>query len=406
MTPLGAVTTRGSALGIAGFRWLSLAFLFQSLGFVGEQVVLGWIALELTDSAALVGVAFAVRTAPFLITGMPGGVLADRVDRARLLQVTNLVMAAGAVALGILALTPWLRLGPVLLLTFAVGSAHAVNYAARQGQVHDLVGPERLMSGVAIVALAMRGGGLLGSLGAGVLITHLGSGPAYFAIAVSYLTSAAVIRRSRAASGPRPGPLEPRSSDTIGMVAFMRRNRTVVLLAALTAAAEIFGFSYLALLPSLARDVLNVGATGLGTMTAARSVGGMLAIAAFARFPHRSGAGRLFLGVLAAYGGALVLLGLTRRLLWVLPLLALLDAAAALSDVFSQSLIQLAVPAELRGRAGGLWVFAVGSGPIGQMQAGLLASIFGVPIAFMLNGGALMLIAAVAMVVLVPVRRL
>jgi hypothetical protein len=214
------------------------------------------------------------------------------------------------------------------------------------------------------------------------------------------------MRQSRAASGPRSRPLEPRSSDTIGMVAFMRRNRTVVLLAALTAAAEIFGFSYLALLPSLARDVLNVGATGLGTMTASRSVGGMLAIATFARFPHRSGAGRLFLGVLAAYGGALVLLGLTRRLLWVLPLLALLDAAAALSDVFSQSLIQLAVPAELRGRAGGLWVFAVGSGPIGQMQAGLLASIFGVPIAFMLNGGALMLIAAVAMVVLVPVRRL
>jgi hypothetical protein len=406
MGPSAAVTTCGSVLGIAGFRWLSLAVLFQALGFVGEQVVLGWIALELTDSAALVGVAFAVRTTPFLITGVPGGVLADRIDRAWLLQVTNLVMAIGAAALGILALTPWLSFWPLLLLTFAVGSAHAINFAARQGQVHDLAGPERLISALAITALAMRGGGLLGSLGAGVLITHLGGGSAYFAIAVSYLTSAAVMRRSRAASGPWSRLLEPRSSDTVGMVAFMRRNRTVVLLAALTAAAEIFGFSYHALLPSLARDVLHVGPTGLGAMTASRSVGGMLAIATFALFRHRSGAGRLFLGVLVAYGGTLVLLGLTRHLLWALLLLALLDATAALSDVFSQSLIQLAVPAELRGRAGGLWVLAVGSGPIGQMQAGLLASIFGVPIAFMLNGGALMLMAAMAMVVLVPVRRL
>ena len=80
------------------------------------------------------GVAFAVRTTPFLITGMPGGVLADRIDRAWLLQVTNLVMAVGAAALGILTLTPWLRFWSLLRLTFAVGSAHAINFAARHSQ--------------------------------------------------------------------------------------------------------------------------------------------------------------------------------------------------------------------------------------------------------------------------------
>jgi hypothetical protein len=86
------------------------------------------------------------------------------------------------------------------------------------------------------------------------------------------------------------------------------------------------------------------------------------------------------------------LLGLTRTIPWVFLLVALLGATAALSDVFSQSLIQLAVPAGLRGRAGGLWVFAVGSAPIGQMQAGLLAALLGVPIALFLNGGALLVV--------------
>jgi hypothetical protein len=100
------------------------------------------------------------------------------------------------------------------------------------------------------------------------------------------------------------------------------------------------------------------------------------------------------------------LLGLTRALLWVFLLLALLGATTTLSDVFSQSLIQLAVPTTFRGRAGGLWVLAVGSGPIGQMQAGLLASAFGVPMAFILNGGALVLLVVAAMIWFVPVRRL
>ena len=93
----------------------------------------------------------------------------------------------------------------------------------------------------------------------------------------------------------------------------MRRDRTVLMLVVLTAGIEVLGFSYLTLLPSLARDVLGVGAAGLGAMTASRSLGGMVGIAAFARLGRPPRAGHLFLGTLAVLGAALVLLGLTRR---------------------------------------------------------------------------------------------
>jgi hypothetical protein len=400
------VTTPASVLAVPGLRLLSLSVLFHSLGFIGEQVVLGWVVLELTDSAALVGVAFAVRLVPFLITGLPGGVLADLYDRTWLLQSTGIFMAAATAGLGALVLGRWLGLWPVLLIAFLVGCAHAVNQAARQGRVHDLVGPRRFMSAVAVLGFTMRGAELLGSLGTGVLIAKLGSGLACFVVAACYLMSAVVLSSSRVIPGPPVEDRETGTPDRRGLFAFMRRDRTVLMLVVLTAGIEVLGFSYLALLPSLARDVLDVGAAGLGAMTASRSLGGMVGIVAFARLGRPSGTGHLFLGTLTVLGAALVLLGLTRALLWVFLLLALLGATTTLSDVFSQSLIQLAVPTTFRGRAGGLWVLAVGSGPIGQMQAGLLASAFGVPKAFILNGGALVLLVVAAMIWFVPVRRL
>jgi MFS family permease len=393
-----------SVLAVSGFRPLSLSALFHSLGYVGEQVVLGWVVLQRTDSAALVGVAFAVREMPFLVTGLSGGVLADRYDRTWLLRTTGFFMAAATAGLGILVLGPSRGLWPLLLVAFLNGCAHAINQAARQGQVHDLVGPDRLVSGLAILGFAMRVAGLLGSLGTGVLIARLGSGSACFAIAVSYLMSAALLSSARATSQLPAGRSPTLASDTAGVVAFMRGDRTLIVLVALTAAIEVLGFSHQALLPSLARDVLDVGADGLGALTASRSLGGMLATAPFARLGRRSGAWRLFLGTVAVFGTALVLLGLTRTIPWVFLLVALLGATAALSDVFSQSLIQLAVPAGLRGRAGGLWVFAVGSAPIGQMQAGLMAALLGVPIALFLNGGALLVVVAIAW--FLPIRRL
>jgi hypothetical protein len=393
-----------SVLAASGFRPLSLSTLFHSLGYVGEQVVLGWVVLQRTDSAALVGVAFAVREMPFLVTGLPGGVLADRYDRTWLLRATGLFMAVATAGLGFLVLRSSRGLWPLLLVAFLNGCAHALNQAARQGQVHDLVGPDRLVSGLAVLGFVMRLAGLLGSLGTGVLIARLSSGAACFAIAASYLMSAALLSPARDTSQLPGGRSRTPAADTTGAGTFMRGDRTVIVLVTLTAAIEVLGFSHQALLPSLARDVLDVGADGLGALTASRSLGGMLGTVPFVRLGRQSPAWGLFLGTVAVFGAALVLLGLTRTIPGVLFLVALLGATAALSDVFSQSLIQLALPAGFRGRAGGLWVFAVGSAPIGQMQAGLLAALLGVPIALFLNGGALLVVVAIAW--FLPMRRL
>jgi hypothetical protein len=140
--------------------------------------------------------------------------------------------------------------------------------------------------------------------------------------------------------------------------------------------------------------VLHTGPEGLGVLAAARSVGGILGLAAaWARVA--AGGGR-FVGVLVAFGVSLVVLGAAPHVtgfVGVVLVLTAVNAAGALADLLAQSLLQLSVPRELRGRAGGAWVVAIGLAPLGQLQIGALASLFGVSIALGASGLALAVLA-------------
>jgi hypothetical protein len=175
----------------------------------------------------------------------------------------------------------------------------------------------------------------------------------------------------------------------------------------LTAGAEVLGFAHQALLPSLARDVLHTGPEGLGALNAARSVGGILGLAA-ASTRGATGGGALFLTVLGSFGGALVVLGAAPFVVGiagVLVVLTLVNAAGALADLLAQSLLQLSVPGHLRGRAGGAWVVAIGLAPLGQLQIGALASLFGVSFALGASGLALAVLAGSTALLFPRVKR-
>jgi hypothetical protein len=169
----------------------------------------------------------------------------------------------------------------------------------------------------------------------------------------------------------------------------------LLVLMMLTAGAEVLGFAHQAVLPSLARDVLHTGPEGLGVLNAARSVGGILGLLASLR-GGSAGGGALFLAVLLGFGGSLVGLGVAPYVVGftgVACLVLLANAAGALADLLAQSLLQLRVPHHLRGRAGGAWVVAIGFAPLGQLQIGALASLWGVSLALGASGLALVALA-------------
>jgi hypothetical protein len=368
---------------------------------MGEVVVLGWLTLELTDSPLLVGVAMGMRSLPLFFVGVPAGALADRLPRHRLLMVTGAGQALTAATLGVLTLLGVVGLAHVLMLTLAAGVLRGVEHATRQGYTHDVVGAAALVRGFAMLGVAMRVGWLLGSLGTGALIARFGSGTAYLAVAGGYFAgAAALLLVSPTARTTPPPPAASLWRSVIEFLTAVRTDRTLLVLIALTAGAEIFGFAHQVLLPSLARDVLRAGPEGLGVLNAARSVGGILGLAAATMTRGAPpGSGALFLLVIGAFGVSLIGLGAAPYFvgfLGVVMVLTVANAAGALADLLAQSLLQLSVPPHLRGRVGGAWVVAIGLAPLGQLQIGALASFFGVSAALGTSGLALAALATVA----------
>jgi len=388
------------------FRCLSLGVFFHTLSMVGEQVVLGWFVLELTNSAVMVGVALGLRNLPLLLVGIPAGVVADRGDRVRLLQVSGVAMAVVTATLGLVVALRIPGVWPVLVLTFVTGSCRALHQTARQSYAHDIAGADGLVHALALVALTSRVGGLVGSLLAGFLIARYGSAVAYLAVAAGYLASAAAMLPARANGRSGAAGAGSIGADVFGFLTTIRRDRVLIYLMSLTALAEVLGFSHQALLPSLARDVLRVGPEGLGVMTAARQVGGLAGIALTSGLGAARGYGPLFLTVLVAFGASLVALGFAPTFAVVLLILVGANALGAVTDVLAQTLIQLAVPSGLRGRAGGAWVVSIGMAPLGQFQIGALASLFGVSAALGVNGVALMAVGVAAALLVPRLRKL
>jgi hypothetical protein len=398
-----------SLLHIADFRRLAAAVALNSIGMMGETVVLGWLTLELTNSPFLVGVAMAMRSISLFFVGVPAGVLADRFPRHRLLAMTGIGQAVAASTIGVLALAGLASVPAILLLTLAAGAVRGVEQAARQSYTYDVAGAADLVSGLAVLGVSMRIGWLAGSLAVGAIIAHFGSGTAYLVVAAGYLAGAIPFI---GASVPAVVPQVATPSMWRGIVDFVtviRHDRMLLMLMLLTGGAEMLGFSHQALLPSLARDVLRVGPEGLGTMNAARSIGGILGLGAASARRASGGAGVLFLAVLVSFGAGLIALGLAPHLVGfagVVVVLVIVNAAGGLTDLLAQSLMQLSVPAQLRGRAGGAWVAAIGLAPLGQLQIGAMASLVGVSLALGASGLGLVALAGAAALWFPRLRRL
>jgi hypothetical protein len=390
---------------------------------MGENVVLGWLTLELTNSPFMVGAALGMRALPMFFVGVPAGALADQFPRHTLLLLTGIGQAITATALGLSVLSGTVTMAQVMLLTLAAGCLRGVEHAARQSYTHDVVGARALVHGLAILGVALRAGWLVGSIAIGSVIAHFGSGVAYLVVALGFLGGGLVLLPSavrRSVPSRRDamsrGSVDPvaiaatRSSVWKGTLEFLvtvRRDRIVLVLMVLTAGAEVLGFAHQVLLPSLARDVLHTGPEGLGVLSAARAVGGILGLAVASGRGAAGGAG--FLGVLATFGASLVALGGAPHVVgfWgVVLVVTLVNACGALADLLAQSLLQLSVPDSQRGRAGGAWVVAIGLAPLGQMQIGALASLFGVSAALGTSGLALVLLAAATALLMPSLKRL
>jgi predicted MFS family arabinose efflux permease len=167
---------------------------------------------------------------------------------------------------------------------------------------------------------------------------------------------------------------------------------------------EICAFSHFSALPLFAQQVLRVGPEGLGMLNGAGAIGGAISVALLALLPERMPRKPLLAAIFLAYGISITIFATTQNLLAAAALLLVTGFCAGAFDVLQQTLMQMAVPPEQRGRAVGLWVLSLGSAPVGHLEMGALAGSLGVPAALLLNG-LITIASAVALLVRAPEYR-
>ena len=348
------------------------------------------------------GLVGAAQVVPIIGFAMLSGVVADALDRRKVMLVTQTVMTLLAASLAALTFGGLRTLWPIYLLAALSSAAASFDNPARQALIPSLVPREDLASAISLNTLMFQIASVLGPTLAGLVIASAGIGWVYAINAVSFLMVIAVLMLMRAP--PRPRALDGAPAASRITWAAAREGLRFVFAHPIVRSTMLLDFiatffaSATALLPIFAQDILRVGARGYGWLYAAPSIGAVLAgfVTAHAidRVERR---GAVLLWSVAAYGAATVVFGLSASFWLTLLCLACVGAADTVSTVIRNIIRQLETPDELRGRMTGVnMMFFMGGPQLGELEAGVTAQFLGAT--FSVVSGGLGCLAATAVV--------
>src|SRR5215472_11280017 len=394
-----------SSLRHLNFRYLWFGTLFMSGGQWIQQVTLGWLLYDLTGSSVLLGLLNGLRALRFLIASPIAGVAADRMDRKQLILATQYVLIMTTLAMGLLVASGILEVWHLFVFTVVTGVIWAFVDPVRQTLVPALVPREDLMNAVALNSAAFNLTKVIGPSLGGVLILFSGAAGNFFVQSAAYIGVLASIYWM---SIP-PTPTEARQSSAIanlkeGLV-YVWSNPSVFALMATALVPRIFAVPYQTLMPVFQKDVLKVGPEGLGMLMAAPGVGALLAVLILASVVNRLRRQGLFLvGSIIILGLFLIIFSQVKSF----PLALVFLVLAGLFQMFflasTNTLLQLIVPDELRGRVMSLYMLDRGFMPAGALFAGVTAHFIGAP-STVATMGAIVIVLALIVAWRVPALR-
>lgn len=388
-----------SALRHRDFRLLWMGQIVSVTGSQMQSVAINWHVYLLTKSAFALGLVGLFKGVPIVLCSLMGGVVADALDRRRLMITTQTVMLLSATALALATLAGLQSVWPIYLLTAAASGATAFDIPARQALMPTLVPakdfPNAVSLGLMVFSVAMIVGPAIG----GFLLASHGPAAVYGINAVSFVAVIAALVAMRT-SGRTIEQTEQANRVSYAALkeglAFVWRTPVIVQTMTLDFAATFFA-SATALLPIFAAEILNVGARGVGLLAAAPAVGSVLTALLIARSGGFRRQGRIVVWSVAVFGLATAAFGLSRVFWFSLLMLAVTGAADTVSTVLRQTIRQLATPNYLRGRMTSInMVFFMGGPQLGELEAGVVASLIGAPLSVVLGGAGSLLAAGVA----------
>jgi MFS family permease len=368
---------------------VSSNFAFQMVG-----VAMGWQMYALTGEALDLGLVGLVQFLPATILILIAGQLADRYDRRRIAQISQLVEGVAAAALAYGAFTGTTSKGLILAAAFCLGAGRAGESPTMQTILPGVVPTALFPRAVAASSAAQQVATITGPAVGGLLYT-LNPTAVYAICCVMFAAAAtqlAFLQYERAFT---------RKPVTLGGffagIAYMRRNPILLGIITLDLFAVLLGGA-MALLPIFAKDVFDAGPTGLGILRAAPAVGALLITVSLTRWSFSRGVGRIEFATVALFGLATIVFASTGSFWLAWFALAVMGAADSISVVIRLTLLQLETPDEMRGRVSAVnSLFVSMSNQIGDFRAGVVAAFIGAVPAVLLGGIGTLLVVAVCM---------
>ena len=359
-----------------------LYFSGQIVSLVGtwmQIVAQGWLVYQLTDSPLYLGLVSFAASVPVFVLSLGAGAIIDRLPRRRVLVATQTSAMLLAFVLAFLTFSGLVQPWHILVLSFLLGVVNAFDGTARQTFVKDLVGKEDLMNAIALNSATFNTSRLIGPALAGLALATVGAGWCFLLNGLSFLAVIVALLRMKLPSFVPPARRGPLAAEIGEGLRYIRHDPIVLPVIGLVVVSSVFGFSYNALLPAYARDVLQVGAQGLGLLSTAVGLGalvGALWVASSGRSQHK--------GWLLTFGSLLFpvmlcLLAFTDT--FAVALLVLVGAGLGfmVQNATANTLVQTTVPDDLRGRVMSVYMLAFfGMSPIGSLQGGAVAERWGV----------------------------
>jgi len=369
-----------AALRHRNFRLFFFGQLVSLIGTWMQNTAQSWLVYQLTGSKLLLGVVAAAGSAPMVLFSLWGGSVADRHPKRTVLLYTQSAMMLLAFVFAALVGSGLIRPWHILVLASLVGVAMAFDMPARQAFMVEMTSREDLMNAVSLNSSIVNGARVAGPAAAGILIAQAGLTACFVLNGLSFVAVLAGLLMMQLPKFIPPAQPESNWQHALDGFAYVAKHRRVRTLLLLFAIVGVFGWSYSVLLPAFATDVLRVGSREYGLLLSANGIGalfGALTVAAYGDRLHRR---LLVFGGLGVFSLMLLLLAGTRNYHLALLFMGLAGWGMLLYFSTTNTLIQLSVTDNMRGRVMGIWALVFGGMmPVGGLEAGTLSQWVGVP---------------------------
>jgi MFS family permease len=387
-----------ASLRIYNYRLYVLSQVIANTSTWMQRIAIDWLVFELTKSVTAVGVTVFLQFAPVLFFGVWGGVIADRLDRRKLMMGTQTAAIILCGSLAALTITGGAQVGEVYAVAFLLGCAAVLESPARSAFVNQMVGNERLRNAISLNASIFHLGGLVGPAISGILVALVGAG---WSIGVNAVAAAMVVTAlaSMRVHELQPSPRVARSKGQIREgVRYVGSKPTILWPIVMLAFVSTFGMTLPVLLVSFADTVFKTGAAGYGLYSSAAAVGALTgALLSTRRLTVRLRSLMLFAGL---FGLSLVVTGLAPVAGVFLVCLVLIGMTRLLFATGAESIVQLSTNRAIRGRVMAIYsMVMLGGQALGGPLMGWITEEWGVRVA-MVTAGIVPALAAAAIAVL------